>query len=207
MWNWDKLHVALDSNAGIDGGNPASKYWFIGLEYGKRDGNENAPGNWWDWQDNYYPKIRQIMDAMGVDYKDAFLANLYPIRKQNTLANIDDVDCIDIDDYYMFCDLHGRKAIKDGLKQGDKKTIVCFGLQWRWDYLLQLADGHSAQYVQTHRNLRLVEIKFTNHPHIDRLIVILHISRASLTYCDAVGKYIKLNNQGKKQINKTTKIA
>ena len=147
------------------------------------------------------------MDAMGVDYKDAFLANLYPIRKQNTLANIDDVDCIDIDDYYMFCDLHGRKAIKDGLKQGDKKTIVCFGLQWRWDYLLQLADGHSAQYVQTHRNLRLVEIKFTNHPHIDRLIVILHISRASLTYCDAVGKYIKLNNQGKKQINKTTKIA
>ncbi len=191
MWDLDKLRAVLDSNAGIDGGNPASKYWFIGLEYGERDGNENAPGNWWDWRDNYYSKIRQIMDAMGVDYKDAFLANLYPIRKQNTLTNIDDVDCIDIDNYYAFCDLHGRKAIKDGLKQGDKKTIVCFGLQWQWNYMLQLADGHSAEYVQTHCDPRLIEIKFANHPHIDRLIVIQHISRASLTYCDAVGEYIK----------------
>lgn len=191
MWDLGKLRLALDSNDGIDGGNPASRYWFIGLEYGKRDGYENATGDWWQWQDNYYPKIRQIMDAMGVDYKDAFLANLYPIRKQNTLANIDDVDCIDIDNYYAFCDLHGRKVIKDGLTQGDKKVIVCFGMQWQWSFMLQLSGGHAAEYVQTRHDPRLIEIKFTNHPHIDRLIVIQHVSRASLTYCDAVGEYIK----------------
>ena len=45
MWDLDKLRAVLDSNAGIDGGNPASNYWFIGLEFGERDGNENAPGN------------------------------------------------------------------------------------------------------------------------------------------------------------------
>lgn len=44
MWDLSKLRLVLDSNDGIDGGNPASRYWFIGLEYGKRDGYENATG-------------------------------------------------------------------------------------------------------------------------------------------------------------------
>lgn len=191
MYDLQELIKALDSNNGIDGGAPESRYWFIGLEYGERPGYENATGNWWEWTDNYYPKIKQILDAIGADYTDAFLANLYPVRKQNTMTTNDLIKFRSLDDYYAFCDLHGRKTIKNGLTKGNKKVIVCSGLQWQWCFMLQLSGGYSAEYVKTHDNPQFIEIKFNNHPHIDRLIVIKHASRAGLKYCKAIGEHIK----------------
>lgn len=186
------LAELLDSNDGIDGGNAAGKYWFIGLEYGERYENDTDK-KWWKWpKDKYYSKIMCILKEIGVDYKDAFLANLYPIRKQNVSKPIDGF--VDVDDYYAFCDLHGRRVIKDGLAMGAKKIIVCIGMANLRNFLLQLADGHRAEYVTTNCNPNLVEIKFANHPHIDRLIVVHHISRKGITYCEAVGNYIRKIN-------------
>lgn len=197
MLTLNELCNKLDSGEGIDGVNdsncnPASRYWFIGLEYGDRGEYGEDKGSWLKWEDKYYPKIREIMDAMDVDCKDTFLANLYPIRKPSTSANVDVTGLNNLDDYYAFCDLHGRKVIRENLKKGHKKIIICIGLTHQWSFMMQLANGYKAEYVKTNEKPKLVEIKFANHPHIDRLIIIKHISRyGTKDYLENVGKYIK----------------
>ncbi|MCL2331796.1 MAG: hypothetical protein FWC61_04640 [Proteobacteria bacterium] len=190
MIDWQDLKDKLDNDAGIDGGKPESRFWFIGLEYGERGKNNNVKGDWWEWNDRYYSNIKAILDTIRPGlYQNAYLANLYPKRSQNMSKYGND--------YFAFCDLHGRRFIRENLKIGEKKIIVCFGLSYQWDFMLQLSEGHSAEFVKTNRHQKFIEIKFSDHPNIDRLIIIRHISRAGKAYCQSIGEHIKTINQNK----------
>lgn len=107
-----KLINLLNSYYGIDGGNPKSKYWFVGIEYGESANAlstlpnpskyNNLPENFWaqyadDYNNGkikkirYYEAIRHLM--MGIFGKsltdeeldnNSFLLDLYPIACVDT---------------------------------------------------------------------------------------------------------------------------
>jgi hypothetical protein len=191
-----ELNELLNSAEGIDGeiygGNPNAKVWFCGIEYGEGDDN--------NYKGQYYNVIDKIIAAAtGSElekdaWKKYYLANLYPIQCADTSCWNDDYGFAEKSDYYAYCDMHGRKIIKDNLVKGDgKKVIICFGTSFQWDFIMQFGQGHSADMVKTESfdGLKVVNVSFSEHPNIKNLVIVKHPSAWwSDKQVSAFGKYV-----------------
>lgn len=192
-----ELIELLDSpSVGIDGGNPNAAVWFVGVEYADRGDDNEVRGDWWNdyTGDKYYANVRALLECVGVKNADgAYLANLYPVRKPSTQsdAEIKKYGFKKLDDYYAFCDLHGRRVFRENLNRGPRRTVICNSIGFMWGFMMQLGLSHGAVRVETISNPKCVVVEFENHPGIDRMIIMEHVSRKSATYCRAVGRKIQ----------------
>lgn len=192
----NELIKLLDSDtAGIDGGNPDARLWFVGVEYAERGDDNYARGDWWNdyTGDKYYANIRAVMECLGArGGDDVYVANLYPVRKPSTKsdAEIKKYGFKKLDDYYAFCDMHGRRVFRENLNRGPRRIVICNGIGFMWGFMMQLGLAHGAVRVETIPDPKCVVMEFENHPGIERMIIMEHISRKSREYCRAVGKLI-----------------